>query len=382
MQRTQPTATPIARALREPALNLLLILLVACTSTPALAQQLEWKRRAPAQSPTARTYHAMAYDSARGVTVLFGGSSGGDETWEWNGSAWTQRFVAGPSARLALSIAYDSARNVTVLYGGRSCGGCDLADTWEWNGTTWTQRMVTGPGPRSDHKMVYDASRGVVVLFGGGFDPATEWCYSDTWEWDGTTWMQRAVIGGPPCWEHAMAYDAARAVTVAYGGASGWPTAYGDTWIWDGAAWTMSPAVGPGARYGHAMTYDTSRNVVIAFGGFHWPASKDDTQTWTGVEWMQLMISGPRGRYDHAMAYDSNRRAAVLFGGSSGGNETWELTEICLADLTGDEIVDFTDYLAFLNLLEAQDPRADFNGDGMIDFSDYLVFLIHYDAGC
>ncbi|MCC6675760.1 MAG: hypothetical protein IT436_01325 [Phycisphaerales bacterium] len=54
----------------------------------------------------------------------------------------------------------------------------------------------------------------------------------------------------------------------------------------------------------------------------------------------------------------------------------------CPADLNGDGMVDFTDYLEFLNLYDAGSLCADFNGDGMIDFGDYLEFLNHYDAGC
>lgn len=54
----------------------------------------------------------------------------------------------------------------------------------------------------------------------------------------------------------------------------------------------------------------------------------------------------------------------------------------CPADLTGDGIVDFGDYLEFLNLFDAQDPRADFDGDGIVAFSDYLDFLNRFDAGC
>jgi len=57
-------------------------------------------------------------------------------------------------------------------------------------------------------------------------------------------------------------------------------------------------------------------------------------------------------------------------------------TVFCPADLNGDGMVDFSDYLEFLNLYDAGDPRADFNGDGMVDFSDYLEFLNLYDAGC
>lgn len=54
----------------------------------------------------------------------------------------------------------------------------------------------------------------------------------------------------------------------------------------------------------------------------------------------------------------------------------------CPADLNGDGFVDFADYLEFLNLYEAQDPRVDFNGDGFVDFLDYLEFLNLYEAGC
>ena len=54
----------------------------------------------------------------------------------------------------------------------------------------------------------------------------------------------------------------------------------------------------------------------------------------------------------------------------------------CRADLNGDGIVDFADYLEFLNLFDAMDPRVDFNGDGLVDFADYLEFLNLYDAGC
>ncbi|MCC6676351.1 MAG: hypothetical protein IT436_04330 [Phycisphaerales bacterium] len=58
------------------------------------------------------------------------------------------------------------------------------------------------------------------------------------------------------------------------------------------------------------------------------------------------------------------------------------LTVPCPADLNGDGIVDFSDYLEFLNLYDALDPRVDFNMDGIVDFSDYLEFLNFYDAGC
>ncbi|MEK7732068.1 MAG: hypothetical protein AAB363_09470, partial [Planctomycetota bacterium] len=53
-----------------------------------LAQDcLQWAERTPSPSPGPRNSLAMAYDSARGVTVLFGGFDGSfyGDTWEWNG---------------------------------------------------------------------------------------------------------------------------------------------------------------------------------------------------------------------------------------------------------------------------------------------------------
>jgi len=66
------------------------------------------------------------------------------------------------------------------------------------------------------------------------------------------------------------------------------------------------------------------------------------------------------------------------------GRGAWRaaLPEPCPADLDGDGVVDFADYLEFLNLFEALNPAADFTGDGVVDFADYLEFLNHYDAGC
>lgn len=54
----------------------------------------------------------------------------------------------------------------------------------------------------------------------------------------------------------------------------------------------------------------------------------------------------------------------------------------CAVDLNRDGVVDFADYLEFLNRYEEQDLSVDFNGDGVVDFADYLEFLNRYEAGC
>lgn len=54
----------------------------------------------------------------------------------------------------------------------------------------------------------------------------------------------------------------------------------------------------------------------------------------------------------------------------------------CPADLNCDGSVDFNDLLEYLNLYNAQDPRADLNGDGTVDFNDFLEYLNQYNTPC
>jgi hypothetical protein len=100
----------------------------------AEAAEPDWVLRTPATAPSMRFEHAMAYDSARGVTVLFGGRDGSsyfNDTWEWDGSDWVLRTPATvPPARFEHAMAYDSAREVTVLFAGSN----QLNDTWEYPG--------------------------------------------------------------------------------------------------------------------------------------------------------------------------------------------------------------------------------------------------------
>src|SRR5262245_66639107 len=90
-------------------------------------------------------------------------------------------------------MAYDSQRGRTVLFGGEGPGYG--VDTWEWDGTNWIQHFTSGfPPARDRHAMAYDSQRHRVVLF-GGFQAGVGYL-GDTWEWDGTTWRQLAA--GPP----------------------------------------------------------------------------------------------------------------------------------------------------------------------------------------
>ena len=115
---------------------------------------LAWTLRAPAMSPPVLGGCAMAYDPQRGRTLLFGGDSGilspRDDTWEWDGTTWTQQSPAAkPGPRRHHGMAYDAARRRIVLFGGyNDVTGRVLNDTWEWDGTTWTQATPAVASPR------------------------------------------------------------------------------------------------------------------------------------------------------------------------------------------------------------------------------------------
>jgi len=184
----------------------------------------------------------------------------------------------------------------------------------------WTQRAVSGPSPRYSHAMAHDAARGVTVLFGG----YTGSFNAETWEWNGMVWTQRVVSGPSARGDSAMVYDAARGVTVCFGGTNGC-CPLGETWEWNGMAWTQRMVSGPSARSGHAMAYDAARGVTVLFGGWYGGVIAE-TWEWNGTAWTQRMVSGPSARRSHAMAYDAARGVTVLFGGMTPDEnaETWE----------------------------------------------------------
>jgi hypothetical protein len=250
--------------------------------------------------PSARYGNAMAYDSDRGVTVMYGGGQlvanigyvGVGEVWEWNGAHWRQRTTYNtnaawkpipgnswlpaygdtPVGRMQHAMAYDSRRHRTVMFGGRTAGpaGGDyiLSDTWEWDGLRWYFRTTNGPPVRFDHHMAYDANRGVVVLF-GGFGVS----HVPVWEWNGTNWTPVTATNGPATYaydqtEGSMDFEGSLG-QVFYGPANnGSNLRY--YWSWDGNTWidrgsglgvsTDSPPHG-------ALAFDTYRKRSILFGG-------------------------------------------------------------------------------------------------------------------
>lgn len=284
---------------------------------------------------------ATAYDTHRGVLVLFGGRdlasplNLNSDTWEWDGVTWTRYTPpVSPAPRVAASMAYDSIRRVTVLFGGDT-GTSGYDDTWDWNGTSWTRRFPSSfPEARSQAPMAFDSRRGVCVLFGGALASGP---HQDTWEYDGLNWVQRVGTPAPRArWGSTMTYDPTRGRCVMFsGGAFGGPED-ADTWEWDGTTWAArnSPRA-PRARYGHDLVFDSARGVVTLFGGGYGDPSLhlNDTWDWNGTDWIERTpSSSPSLRAASILYYDDRRSRTVLIGGIhlTVLNDIWTLHDVRL----------------------------------------------------
>jgi len=193
--------------------------------------------------------------------------------------------------------------------------------------------------------------------------------------WNGSGWQHRPGPT-PGLWHQLDAVVALSASDVWAGGEYFDGTSYhGLAMHWNGSSWTQVPvptSVTDFVAYGPDDIYASGGGIM------HW-----DGDSWTLVEPFSGVV-GPS-----VTALDSLGPCQLWAGGRQIVGESVfnfaarvAVESDCPADLNGDGLVDFADYLVFLNLYEAGDLSVDYTGDGTIDFSDYLEFLNHYDAGC
>ncbi|MCR9245587.1 MAG: hypothetical protein NXI31_11185 [bacterium] len=295
--------------------------------------QARWSRLYPANAPSPRSRTCFGFFGATGeLVMLLGERSGTNLTdgWLLDDNTWRPMTGPLPPFRRDLSMAYDSVRERLVMFS----GSIQLSDTWEWDGVSWLQRTpVTSPLPRSDYAMGFDPLRGVTVLYGGLRAGALQ----DLWEWNGTNWLRRSVPGGPgPRSYSLMAFDAENGDMLLFGGSDGaaW---FNDTWSWNGVAWQQRfPATPPTHRIRGRMVADLARRRVVLHGGdfqagpYAWE--------WDGAEWNMLLQASPSQRIYAAMVYDSVRSRVVVVGGRlpTGGDvgDTWSFEVVTPATAT------------------------------------------------
>jgi hypothetical protein len=327
-----------------------LLALVGAVATSSLAAQ--WTPVSPGTQPAARAGHAMAGNPAADGILLFGGAGGFTQyadTWTYDGTAWTRLFPpVSPPPKFFTAMVYDSARAVYVLYGGNATfTQAGNNETWEFDGTTWTQRFPpANPGNLGGHAMAFDSVRNRVVLFGGIQTVAPINDSLETWEYTGTTWVNRNPTGTPGRLEHhSMCFHAAANRTILFGGVNANPStppnlvANDKTWAYDGLAntWTELTISGPRPfrRERATLTYDPIRQVCILTGGLRAQSSGAAHDTWelshSNGTWTWTLVDDPTvgGRVNSGAAFLPIQRHLVKFGGSNaaGGVQYQETLE-------------------------------------------------------
>ncbi|MGA8537380.1 MAG: kelch repeat-containing protein [Thermoplasmata archaeon] len=294
---------------------------------------------------------AAAYNPSDGDVFVFGGggSSGSlNDTWAFNGTAWSQVPLGGSEPEMfAPLLTYDSADGYLLLADGDSTGCVEVCpnQTWSVVSGAWTKITPTGPlpPPSGDWSWTYDSAAAAVVLFGGPFAYSVYPITGSTWTYVGGGWLNRSLSQPPPPRSEAsLVYDAADGYVLLFGGwtvpSGGNSYFIGDTWSYSNGVWTNltgSQTTAPGARSGAAIAYDAADGYVILFGGespsCHGGTNPSfpvcgDTWEFIGGKWTRLTPSiAPSNRSNAGMVYDVADGEVVLFGGTNelGLNDTW-----------------------------------------------------------
>lgn len=284
--------------------------------------------------PTARTQARMVFDRASSNVILFGGESPTDsatkqayslnETWAWNGARWLRLFPAhSPAGRSAFPFVYDTNRNRALLFGG-GAGKVDFDDTWAWQNGDWTEIITPNkPAPRVYAGGAYDPLRDRFVIFGGTHTvtegtKTTVTNYQDTWEFDGTNWIQRST-SGPAVNKPILVWDDARHETLMLGLSDTSATLMyrykPDTATWE----AITPATKPSCVNEAAAIYNPLNQTVFITGGVCTTSDAliEETLEWNGTDWTKLAATANSGAaFGQAMAFDELRNVIVQFGGT------------------------------------------------------------------
>ncbi len=278
--------------------------------------------------PSARGYSSMAFDEARGETVLFGGqgmSFGGQvfgDTWTWNGALWQQRHPsAEPSARAGAGMTYYPDRKLVLMWGGW-LGDRQASDFWSWDGRVWAPiRAADGPpaeeqsGSSPTPVLTYDSARHLILLIrNNGNHPAAP-KQPDVWAWDGSTWSHPTIPGAPLIWGTG-AYDPSLSAVVFFGVDSNQNP---QTWTLNANAWAKLTSVSaPQFRLDEPSPIvfaNTLSTVVLVDGsGGVWRWANGDWARQGGSQ----QLEDARG---YAIVFDSARGVVVRFG--AGKTSTW-----------------------------------------------------------
>lgn len=240
-----------------------------------------WLQRYPVHNPQGRSSHAMVFDPIQSRIVLFGGRTHNtdlNDTWVFQNNDWTPITTTdAPAPRSLAGAAFDRNRNRLVLFGGAhsvvatngTVTTTNYYDTWEFDGTNWTKISDNGPSVVRP-LLVYDEARQQMLMIGED-DKFVPVMYA--YDAAARVWNPLQPAAMPPCVnESAVAYQRSSATVLLAGGvcvtSAFSSTSVEEAWQWDGTTWTKIVTKSAISRVtNQAFAYDAARNVTVEFGG-------------------------------------------------------------------------------------------------------------------
>jgi N-acetylneuraminic acid mutarotase len=253
--------------------------LTATTTVTITTAARTWRLITTTVSPPVVGEHAMAYDPARDVVVLYGGNATGwpyeSATWEFDGTDWlTVTTTTTPPARYGAALGYVPGQGV-ILFGGSNETDAALNQTWVYTGSTWTKLQITGPLSRTWHSLAAGPN-GSLYLFGGNNG---ETYFNDLWKYENGGWTEVSITGDKPSARTlaAITFQPANLPTfnriLLFGGRTISGTLLADLWAFDPGTnrWTElddgGGGGGPPPRLAHSLTYDPATGQTVLAGG-------------------------------------------------------------------------------------------------------------------
>ncbi len=280
--------------------------------------------------------HGVARDPRSNEVLMYGGNrrsvstQGFQSTWQWGPAGWSEIPTLGLAVPAVRPVVVPLASHGEFLMLGNAALSALVFSQGTWDITSVPFPFVGSAG-------VFDEGRGRAVVH-GGLDSERDFATSSrTFIFSGSEPVPGAS-GGPPRFQHAMAYDGARNRTILHGGYitrrddGQFEDRSPETWILDGETWSLQTTEGPGPLAGHRMAFDPARERVLLMGG----STPQNTLSnslweWGAGGWTRVHTVGaaPGGRSDFAFFYDAGRRGVVVDGGLVSGlncvDETWIL---------------------------------------------------------
>lgn len=325
--------------------KLMSVATVAVLTATAGAQSFPWTTLSPTTSPSARERAGSATDGS--VIYLYGGQVGTStapyaDLLSFDGTDWTQLTASGAGAgpRSSPVMAWDSARGRLVVFGGKGDAASwnnRLQDTWEWDAVNgWVQKSpATVPDKRWLLNGVYVPGFGV-VFHGGNAEDSIGTVYTDnqTWAYDGVDWS--VIATGPTRQNGTLTYRAGQNDLILFGGTAGsgnlsetWRLDLTGTPTWSQILTTTQPTSdnatgGPGLVGTTGYYNEVTSNLIIHGGQGNGGAPSRLTWEFDGIDWTDISWPGaPNIRNAPGQWLVATQRGYALCGNSSNTARDW-----------------------------------------------------------